>query len=114
MEEDPKAPVLLHAEGRYSIRGSVFSIVMTIWSSKGRARTRSVPKRCGRNAILREGPGNGDHECVVMWCKERVRGKDGRGEDQTEVVVIATVLTPVWNDARENDAGREEIRPVAC
>ena len=49
-----------------------------------------------------------------MWCKERVRGKDGRGEDQTEVVVIATVLTPVWNDARENDAGREEIRPVAC
>jgi hypothetical protein len=35
VHEDPKAPVLLHIEGRYSIRGSVFSIIVLIWSPNG-------------------------------------------------------------------------------
>lgn len=40
-------------------------------------------------------------------------GQRWRGEDQTEVVAIATVLTPVWNNIRENDASREGIRQVS-
>jgi hypothetical protein len=63
-----------------------------------------------RNAKWREGPGNGGHECVVMQCEEARVGQRWRGEDQTEVVAIATALTPVWNNIRENDASREGIR----
>jgi len=55
-DEDGRAPVLLQTEGRYEIRGSVFSIMETI--------------------ERRDGGDTGKRGCVVMRCRERAKWKE--------------------------------------